>query len=285
MHNIVRYGGATAIPILLYHAVTESPGSHIAPFAVSPADFERQLDTILAAGYRCITFSRLVDEVRSLGALPSGAAHAAADLRRTAVITFDDGYADFADNALPALRARSLESTLYVTTGWLDGGRKREPGPTDRMLDWAQLPELVGQGVEIGGHSHSHPQLDTLGSAALRDEMVRPKELLEDALGEPIRSVAYPHGYNGPRVRRAAREAGYESAAAVRNRCLPPGEDVFRFSRLMLRASTTTEELVAWMQSYDAVRAPCRESLRTTAGRAHRRTRAILRGRPGSVYA
>ena len=86
------------------------------------------------------------------------------------------------------------------------------------MLDWSQLPELAAQDVEIGAHSHSHPQLDTLRSAALRDEMVRPKELLENVLGHQVRSVAYPHGYNGPRVQRAARKAGYDSAAAVRNR-------------------------------------------------------------------
>lgn len=271
-------GGSPTVPILLYHAVTDTPGSHIAPFTVTPRMFEDQLDAILAAGYRCITFSRLVDE---LAQLPEGTVTMP---EKTAVITFDDGYADFAQHALPALRARELSSTLYVTTGWLEGAGAREPGPSDPMLDWSQLPELVEQDVEIGAHSHRHPQLDTLGSAALRDEMVRPRELLEQALGQRVRSVAYPHGYNGPRVRRAARTAGYDSGAAVRNRPSPQGEDVFRCSRLTVLSTTAPEEIAAWLRPQE-VGAPNREPLRTSAGRAYRRGRALLRGRPGSVYA
>lgn len=277
--------GRTAIPILLYHAVTDNPGSHIAPFTVTPENFARQLDVVLDSGFRCITFSRLVDELRSPASHSGPAVEAGPDLRRTAVITFDDGFADFYENAAPALEERSLKSTMYVTTGWLEGRASREPGPTDRMLDWSQLPELEARGVEIGAHSHSHPQLDTLRSAALRDEMVRPKELLENALGHQVRSVAYPHGYNGPRVQRAARRAGYDSAAAVRNRQCPQGEDVFRISRLTVLSTTTPDELSAWLEPPVAGSAPLRESLRTTAGRAYRRSLALLRGRPGTAYA
>ncbi len=267
------------VPILLYHAVTSVPGSHIAPFAVTPDEFGRQLDCIVEAGYRCITFSELAEKLEEL---PTDRDPA---MQNTVVITFDDGYADFAEHALPALRERRMSSTLYVTTGWLEGRGAREPGPSDRMLDWSQLPELAEQDVEIGAHSHSHPQLDTLGHAALRDEMVRPKQRLEEVLGAPVRSVAYPHGYNGPRVRRAARAAGYDSGAAVRNRLSPRGENVFGYSRLTVLSSTTREEVTAWLRPHEPGRLPDRESLRTTAGRAYRRGRALLRGRPGSVYA
>lgn len=277
MEKALRNGSQRTVPILLYHAVTVTPGSHIAPFAVSPAEFERQLDRILDAGYRCITFSQLVDEL----ALPG----ASERLDNTAVITFDDGYADFAENALPALYERRLSSTLYVTTGWLEGHGRREPGPSDRMLAWSQLPELVVRGVEIGAHSHTHPQMDTLSNRALADELLRPKDLLEESLGQRVRSVAYPHGYNGPRVRWATRRAGYDSAAAVRNRLRPEGEDVFRFSRLTVTSSTTPDELAAWLRPHGPGALPQRESLRTTAGRAYRRSRALLRGKPGSVYA
>lgn len=279
MEEQLRTGERRAVPILLYHAVTDGPGDAIAPFAVPPAEFERQLDHIVEAGYRCITFSQLVDEFAR-----SDGNHGAAP-ENTVVITFDDGYADFAEHALPALRERKLSSTLYVTTGWLQGNGPREPGPSDRMLEWSQLPELAAEDVEIGAHSHSHPQLDTLRSAVLRDEMVRPKELLEDLLGERVRSVAYPHGYNGPRVRRAAHEAGYDSGAAVRNRLSPTGEDVFRYSRLTVGGTTTVDELASWLRPQEPRRPAHRESLRTTAGRAYRRGRALVRGRPGSVYA
>ncbi|MGY1779759.1 polysaccharide deacetylase family protein [Geodermatophilus sp. SYSU D01036] len=274
-------GGPAPVPVLLYHAVTDAPGTHIAPFTVSPKAFRAQLDCLVAAGYRCTTFSQLLAE-RSSGAGPEGVGPA--DDGRTAVVTFDDGYADFADAALPALLERSFAGTVYVTTGWLEGGPPREPGPSDRMLAWSQLADLVDAGCEIGAHSHSHPQLDTLDRVSLRDELTRPKALLEDALGREVPSVAYPHGYHGPRVRRAARSSGYASAAAVRNRLSPPAEDHFRVSRLTVTASTTTEQLRAWLEPREPESLPSRESLPTTAWRAYRRGRAVLRGRPGSDY-
>lgn len=260
------------MPVLLYHAITDHPGEQVAPFSVSPAEFERQVDAVLAAGYRCVPFTELL-RLRAAG-VPTD---------RIAVLTFDDGYADFATAALPVLTARKLVSTLYVTTGWLEGTAPREPGPSDRMLAWSQLPELEDAGVEIGAHSHSHPELDTLGAAALRDELRRPKERLEDALGHPVRSVAYPHGYSGPRVRRAAREAGYASGAAVRNVLHGAGDDPFAVPRLMLLRSTPPERFRAWLDGGAPV-AGRRESWRTTGWRAYRRGRALLRRAPGSAY-
>ncbi|MGZ4644307.1 MAG: polysaccharide deacetylase family protein [Blastococcus sp.] len=265
----------TFVPVLLYHAVTTTPGSHIAGFTVTPDEFARQLDAVLEAGCTPLTFGELLSvEARGGADRPD----------RPVVITFDDGYADFAASALPALRARSLTSTLFVTTGWLDGGTTREPGPTDPMLAWSQLPELLDAGVELGAHSHSHPQLDTLTATALRDELVTPKEQLEDALGRPIDLLAYPHGYNGPRVRRAAREGGYRAAAAVRNALHRPGEDPFAVARLMVTRTTTARDVAAWLDGRGAPVAAPGESLATRGWRSYRRGRAILRRAPGSDY-
>jgi peptidoglycan/xylan/chitin deacetylase (PgdA/CDA1 family) len=264
------------VPILLYHAVTETPGTHIASFSVSPREFAQQLDVVLQAGYRCITFGELLQR-RASEATPG---------ERVAVLTFDDGFADFAENALPAMRARGLPSTLYVTTGWLEG-RQREPGPSDRMLAWSQLPELLDQGVELGAHSHSHPHMDTLGTAAVREELRRSRELLEDALQRSVDTFAYPHGYHGPRVRRLTEEAGYTSAAAVRNVQSYADDHPFSVSRLTVMRTTTEADLRSWLQPTaegDRCTRGGREALPTRGWRAYRRTRAVLRRRPGSDY-
>lgn len=274
------------VPVLLYHAITDTPGQHIAPFSVSPAAFEQQLDLLVAAGYRCVTFGELMRQ-EAIGAVAAdgpGADGRAPGDQRVAVITFDDGYADFATAAVPALRARSLVSTLYLTTGWLDGGAQRTPGPSDPMLAFDQLAELRAEGVELGAHSHSHPQMDTLGMAALRDELTRPKELLEDVLGTAVTTFAYPHGYNGPKVRRMTREVGYESGAGVRNAVHRPGEDRYAISRLTVTRATTPTEFSSWLDGVDGVRAITGEAWETKGWRAYRRGRAILRRRPGSDY-
>jgi peptidoglycan/xylan/chitin deacetylase (PgdA/CDA1 family) len=273
-----RGPGKTLVPILLYHAVTDTPGEHIAPFSVSPREFERQLDSLLAAGYRCLSFSEYMSRrTKDDGNVSGGDG-------RVAVLTFDDGFADFAESALPAMRARGLPSTLYVTTGWLADAPRREPGPSDRMLSWSQLPELVEQGVELGAHSHSHPHMDTVATAAVLDELRRPKELMEDELGRPVPSFAYPHGYHGPRVRRLTERAGYESAAAVRNSLTTLGDHPFSVSRLTVLRATTPEEFSGWLSGAAPATGDRGEALRTKGWRAYRRARAVTRRGPGSDY-
>jgi peptidoglycan/xylan/chitin deacetylase (PgdA/CDA1 family) len=272
--------GSRVVPVLLYHAVTTSPGSHIAPFAVSPEEFARHMDAVLAAGRRAIRFGDLVSAER----VPAGAGPAVPDPVPPLVITFDDGYADFAESALPVLSSRSLPSTMFLTTGWLAGSARPEPGPSDRMLSWSQLPELLGHDVELGAHSHSHPQMDTLTGPALREELRRPKELLEDALGRPVDYFAYPHGYNGPRVRRAVKDTGYRAAAAVRNALHPAGEDPFAVSRLTVTSTTSATDISRWLDGVGVPVAERRESFATRGWRAYRRGRALVRGTPGSDY-
>jgi peptidoglycan/xylan/chitin deacetylase (PgdA/CDA1 family) len=272
--------GNHVVPILLYHAVTEDPGSHIAPFTVSPAEFERHMDVVLAAGRTSVTFGELVGE--GIGG-PAEAARSGGGDRRV-VVTFDDGYADFAETALPALQARGIASTLFVTTGWLAGGPNREPGPSDPMLSWSQLPELQQAGIDLGAHSHSHPHMDTLARLALRAELDRSKHLLEDALGREIDTFAYPHGYNGARVRQATRDSGYRAAAAVRNALHRPGGDPYAVARLMVTRETTASEVAGWLDGLGAPVAGTRESLATRGWRAYRRGRALMRRAPGSAY-
>jgi peptidoglycan/xylan/chitin deacetylase (PgdA/CDA1 family) len=260
------------VPVLLYHRVTESPSAKLAPFTVPPALFGRHLDLLDELGFEVLPVSALVP------AMAGGDGS-----RRLAAVTFDDGYADFASDALPHLLRRGMAATMYVTTGWLDGRPGTDlPRPSDPFLSWSQLAELRDAGTEIGGHSHSHPQMDTLSPAAIRDELVRCTGLLEEALSERIRSFAYPHGYNDRRVRRSTREAGYESATAVANRLARPGVDLLRIPRLMLGPWTTVPELRRLLAERPA--GPSRSAARaglTVGWRTYRRAKAVLTRRPG----
>jgi peptidoglycan/xylan/chitin deacetylase (PgdA/CDA1 family) len=91
------------------------------------------------------------------------------------------------------------------------------------MLSWAQLGEIASRGVEIGAHSHSHPDLDTLPQQKAWQEIADCKRHLETELGAVVVSFAYPHGYSSPRVRRLVREAGYQSATPRRWPSVQPG--------------------------------------------------------------
>jgi peptidoglycan/xylan/chitin deacetylase (PgdA/CDA1 family) len=216
--------------------------------------------------------------------LAAGAAGALPE--RVVVITFDDAYADFCVNGLPALQERSLACTMYAATGFLEGKPTLRAGrrPTDAMLTWDQLPELAAAGVEIGAHSHSHFHLDTLSRRRARWEIEVSKALLEDALERPVASFAYPNGHTSAGVRRLVIDAGYDSACGVRNALSWEHDDRFRLARLTVRSTTDETTFRAWLEGRHAPLAPGHELFKTRAFRAYRRSRAVVVRREGSDF-
>lgn len=231
-----------SVPVLMYHAVAEKPASATFGLSVAPRSLEEQLRLLVEGGFTGLTFSELAEAFRNGGTLPN----------RPVAITFDDGYADFADEAWPILRRYGFPATVFVTTGWVaDAGENAAGTPLDKMLTWSQLRELAAAGVEIGAHSHSHAELDQLGDAALFRELGESRALLEHCIGAPVRALAYPYGYSTERVRLAARASGYQWAAAVRNIRATPSDDIFMVPRLTVRRRTSQAEFAAVMGGAD----------------------------------
>lgn len=102
-------GTAARLPVMNFHRVLSSPD----PLRLGDPDVER-FDQMLAWIQAWLTILPLDDAVRRLraGTLPA----------RAAAITFDDGYADNHDFALPILRQRGLAATFFIATDYLDGG-------------------------------------------------------------------------------------------------------------------------------------------------------------------
>jgi peptidoglycan/xylan/chitin deacetylase (PgdA/CDA1 family) len=255
------------VPILVYHSVSDSPFPYISRFAVPPDTFRRHLAAIAERGCTTLTVSEYVD------ALTAGSGNVP---DRTVVLTFDDGYEDFYEHALPALDDFDMTATLYVTSGFLrdfdDGSAAAARG---RMMNVKQLQAAADAGTEVGGHTHSHPELDTLRPSHAREEIERCKVLLTESLGRAIRSFAYPHGYSSASVRRLVEAAGYDSACGVGNAISSPNDDRFSLSRLLVRDVTSLEDLERWLAGDGAPTAPGRERIRTRGWRVVRRIRAV----------
>lgn len=218
------------VPILMYHSIGGSDR-----LAVPPEAFASHLAYLREYGYTPLSLATVVHWLRD----PRGQRTRPLP-ERPVLITFDDGYADVHERALPVLTRYDVPATVFVTSGWLrDAGPYAAGRPPGRMLAWTQVAELAAHGVEIGGHSHSHPQLDQLRDPDLRTELRRNRGLLEDRLGRAVTTMAYPYGYSSARVRREVRAAGYDSACAVANRVVHPGADAFALPRLTARGWTS----------------------------------------------
>ncbi len=228
--------------------------------------FREQLDRIVDAGRTPVGAGQVLDALAGGPRLPEN----------PVLITFDDGFEDFVHTALPALAERDLPSTLFVTTGCLRPARDCLLPPA-RMLSAAQVLEVAAAGVEIGAHTHTHPQLDTVPRAAVREELVVGKDILEQTLGHDVDLLAYPHGYSDARVRALTRETGYRGGFAIRNMLSSERDDIFRVSRLTVRSDTPSRRVEAWARGEGARTAPARESAATRGWRTYRRGRAVLR--------
>lgn len=194
--------------ILSYHTVSRSWTSQL---AVRPECFEDQLGVLTRRRYRPATVHDAV--------------HGASKDHPVA-ISFDDGYRSNLTVAFPIMERLGFVGTVFVPTDfpeherpmswhgieqWLGTEEKAELCP----LSWEDLRTLVAAGWEIGAHGCSHPDLCELSDSELQRELRASRERLEDELGRPCRSLAYPYGSYDERVLRCVRQVGYATACAV----------------------------------------------------------------------
>jgi peptidoglycan/xylan/chitin deacetylase (PgdA/CDA1 family) len=226
------------IPILMYHSISSHAGPRFRQWTVAPERFEEHLAYLAQYHYTPVTITQLVaSRTRGDDALPA----------QPVVMTFDDGYADFHENALPALHRHGFGATLYIPTAYVGGTSDwvQTKGMAPRpMLTWSQMHEIVASGIECGGHSHTHPRLDAISAVAAGDEIETCKRLLEEHLGCQVASFAYPHGWHTSAIRRMVRSAGYTSACAVKNMPSSCTDDPFNLARLVVTADTDVAALV-----------------------------------------
>ncbi len=187
------------VPILMYHYVREVDPVQDAlgyRLSVTPDVFEQQLLWLKEHGYVTISMAHLTECLNGQRTCPPNAV----------VLTFDDGYADAATEALPLLLKHGFTATFYVVPGFVG-----KPG----YMDWEQIRLLHTSGMEIGSHSINHPDLSALDAEAVRVELTESRAIIEAELGVPVRSFCYPAGKYSDTVIELAQAAGYTNAVTT----------------------------------------------------------------------
>lgn len=163
------------------------------------------------------------------------------------VITFDDAYANFHDVAWPLLRERGLPATLYVPVDYVDGGDTPIRGRSIQPCTWDQLREMAADGLDIGSHTCSHPDLRALDGPALEREIAGSRAILEERLGVPVRTFCYPRGLH-TRAARAAVGAAYALGVVGGGRKYRKGTPRHSVPRISLRRDHPVERFGAMLR-------------------------------------
>ncbi|MFJ4890566.1 polysaccharide deacetylase family protein [Streptomyces sp. NPDC088788] len=254
------------VPILMYHSVAWTPNAATRALSVAPEAFAEQMALLDDRGFTPVGTARLAAAWRSGVPLPA----------RPVLITFDDGYEGVHRHALPALAKYGFASTLFVSTGWIRGAYDTGGG-LDTMLDWDQVRALAGEQVEIGGHSHTHPQLDQITDDTLRFELLRCREIIASELGAFPASFAYPYGYSSARVRRSVRAAGFTQSLAVGNGLARRRQGPYALQRVTVRRTTGIEEFERLVEGRSIARTFARDRALTKGYAMVRRARQVRR--------
>jgi peptidoglycan/xylan/chitin deacetylase (PgdA/CDA1 family) len=149
-------------------------------------------------------------------------------------ITFDDGHISNYEIALPALAARNLTATFFLTGSWI--------GSRAGYMDWNQVQSLQAAGHQIGAHGWSHTLLTHCDNNALQQELQIARLTLEDKLGAAITTMSLPGGRFDQRVLTACKAAGY-THVYTSNPHAEPATLPFLIGRLNLRSNTSLDTL------------------------------------------
>ena len=258
------------IPILMYHSVADQVDTRYRTWAVTPSRFASHMAALADNGYSAFGISTILSRLDAGVPLPD----------KFVALTFDDGLQDFLIGAFPVLEEHRFQATLYVVAGRVASSSSwlATLGEGDRpMLRVEEIRDLHFNGIEIGAHSLTHPELDLLGKKACEREIRDSRLVLEDMIGARVSSFAYPHGYASPTTRHLVGEAGYESAVRVRHALSHETENRYGLSRLIVTQKHDPEGLIALLQGKGIPTAPPQDRLAGTCWRIARRIRNRLK--------
>ena len=158
------------------------------------------------------------------------------------MMSFDDGHVSNYDLAFPLLHAHDATADFFVNTDAV--GR---PG----YVSWQQLREMADAGQSIQSHSHEHRYLTSLSRIELAGQLIRSRQMIEDAIGRPVTLLAPPGGRMPSGLAAVALDCGYRHILSSRPGRIDSAVGTI-LPRMAVTASLDAATLDAWLRG-DAV--------------------------------
>lgn len=185
----------TAIPIFMYHYIRDyfNPSDPIGMnLSVSPQKLEEQLAWLAENGYQTAAMD-FFGNPQPVSFKPI-------------ILTFDDGYQDAYDSALPILQKYKMVGTFYLIVDKIG---------TPGYLTWEEIAQMQKSGMVFGSHTLTHPDLRNLPEKDLENEIRASQEILEKKLGVAVTDFCYPSGKLDDRVLKELLRDNYKTAVTT----------------------------------------------------------------------
>jgi len=194
--------------VICYHCIKDEAWPHLRPAKV--VDFKNQMQ-YLSKVYSPISLERMAQHIQNGTSLPS----------KAIAVTFDDGYRDNYENAYPILKEYNIPATFFLTTGFIGTGeipawdKGYYTSEKTLMLSWEQVREMSDSGISFGSHTLSHPFLTRIPRKQAQKEIHLSKDIIEQQIGKPVTTFAYPSGNLDSEIKGIVKEAGYSAAVST----------------------------------------------------------------------
>jgi peptidoglycan/xylan/chitin deacetylase (PgdA/CDA1 family) len=234
-------------PILMYHAIG-LPHEPAGPYVMPAHRFATQMTWLKRMGYRPITLEQLLGCQREGRPVPA----------RSVVVTFDDGYADNYTHAYPVLQQQAIPATIFLVSGYVGLANKWDEQNQlagRPLMSWSQIQEMMGQGVQIGAHTCTHPVLTAIPSNRAEEEIDLSRKQLEDRLGAPVEVFAYPFGEYDSSVQAMVQRSGFAAGCTADAGLNTPLTSSFSLRRIEIRGTDSLLRflLSLWMGEAEAL--------------------------------
>lgn len=226
------------IPILMYHSVSRQTSGNDHPYFelnTEPGIFDRQMTYLKNHGYRVIGLDEVVELVCGSGneeQIGNG---------KVAVLTFDDGFRNFHDDAYPILKKHEFSATVFLSTEYMKAGRRIFQG--QECLTWDEVRFLSSVGMTFGSHTVTHNHLVEMSSEHIERELNQSKDDIEQETGKTVRYFSFPYRYPEQdrefvrQIEKLLAQAGYRAAVSTRIGTVRRGDNIYALKRIPINSN------------------------------------------------